>query len=123
MLLRQKGTILNIASDANSFFIKTILNEHCIFDLFTEIVTNPAHIDAAGYGNESSIEILTIMVWKLQARFGYDACWKYPIAASVVSPSQTCARARLLMKWSNEYIHCVQSLLVMAQMTFVRQFI
>lgn len=42
------GCELRIVSDANSFFIKTILDKYGVTSLFTEIHTNPACAD--GYG-------------------------------------------------------------------------
>lgn len=42
------GCDLRIVSDANNFFIKTILDKHQITHLFTQIHTNPAHVDEEG---------------------------------------------------------------------------
>ncbi|KAI5080837.1 hypothetical protein GOP47_0004578 [Adiantum capillus-veneris] len=42
------GCELRIVSDANSFFIKTILDEYNVTHLFKEIHTNPASIDVTG---------------------------------------------------------------------------
>jgi len=42
------GCDLRIVSDANLFFIKTILQAHGLLDYFTEIKTNPAFVDETG---------------------------------------------------------------------------
>eukprot|EP00252_Welwitschia_mirabilis_P017669 TRINITY_DN3910_c0_g1_i2.p1 TRINITY_DN3910_c0_g1~~TRINITY_DN3910_c0_g1_i2.p1 ORF type:complete len:162 (+),score=26.46 TRINITY_DN3910_c0_g1_i2:172-657(+) len=42
------GCDLRIISDANSFFIKTILQSHDLLHYFTEVKTNPAFVDDAG---------------------------------------------------------------------------
>lgn len=39
---------LRILSDANRFFIETILDHHGIKDYFTEIHTNPGYVDENG---------------------------------------------------------------------------
>nr|DAD44464.1 TPA_asm: hypothetical protein HUJ06_002694 [Nelumbo nucifera] len=39
---------LRIVSDANSFFIDTILKHHGLMDCFTEINTNPSYVDDEG---------------------------------------------------------------------------
>lgn len=39
---------LRIISDANQFFIETILKRHGLLGCFSEIVTNPAFVDAEG---------------------------------------------------------------------------
>ncbi|KAK3439006.1 hypothetical protein EUGRSUZ_C03661 [Eucalyptus grandis] len=44
----RNGCDLRIISDANRFFIETILKHHGLLDCFTEIVTNPAFVDAEG---------------------------------------------------------------------------
>ncbi|OEL28351.1 Inorganic pyrophosphatase 2 [Dichanthelium oligosanthes] len=42
------GCDLRVLSDANAFFIETILEHHGLRGCFTEINTNPSHIDADG---------------------------------------------------------------------------
>ncbi|XP_010262202.1 PREDICTED: inorganic pyrophosphatase 1 [Nelumbo nucifera] len=42
------GCDLRIVSDANSFFIDTILKHHGLMDCFTEINTNPSYVDDEG---------------------------------------------------------------------------
>ena len=42
------GCELRILSDANAFFIDAVLAHHGLAGYFSEISTNPAHIDAAG---------------------------------------------------------------------------
>ncbi|KMS96036.1 hypothetical protein BVRB_002650 isoform A [Beta vulgaris subsp. vulgaris] len=42
------GCDLRIVSDANQFFIKTILEQHQLFGFFTEIITNPTSVDDDG---------------------------------------------------------------------------
>ncbi|XP_030465112.2 thiamine phosphate phosphatase-like protein [Syzygium oleosum] len=42
------GCDLRIISDANQFFIETILKRHGLLGCFSEIVTNPAFVDAEG---------------------------------------------------------------------------
>jgi pyridoxal phosphate phosphatase PHOSPHO2 len=42
------GCELRILSDANAFFIDAVLTHHGLASYFTEISTNPAHVDAAG---------------------------------------------------------------------------
>ncbi|KAF8036380.1 hypothetical protein BT93_C2176 [Corymbia citriodora subsp. variegata] len=44
----RNGCDLRIISDANQFFIETILKQHGLLGCFTEIVTNPAFVDAEG---------------------------------------------------------------------------
>ncbi|XP_074269441.1 thiamine phosphate phosphatase-like protein isoform X1 [Silene latifolia] len=39
------GCELRVVSDANQFYIETILKHHGLLDFFTEIVTNPTYID------------------------------------------------------------------------------
>ncbi|KAF3324469.1 inorganic pyrophosphatase 2-like protein [Carex littledalei] len=42
------GCDLRVVSDANLFFIETILKHHGIFECFTEIYTNPSFVDEEG---------------------------------------------------------------------------
>ncbi|GAB4852749.1 hypothetical protein Ancab_016958 [Ancistrocladus abbreviatus] len=42
------GCDLRIISDANEFFIKTILKHHGMAECFTEIITNPTFVDKEG---------------------------------------------------------------------------
>ncbi|CAA6666098.1 unnamed protein product [Spirodela intermedia] len=42
------GCELRIVSDANSFFIETILQHHGILSFFSEIHTNPSYVDGKG---------------------------------------------------------------------------
>ncbi|KAK3161784.1 hypothetical protein QOZ80_1BG0081380 [Eleusine coracana subsp. coracana] len=42
------GCDLRVLSDANAFFIDTILAHHGLRGLFTEVNTNPSHIDSSG---------------------------------------------------------------------------
>ncbi|XP_010267012.1 PREDICTED: inorganic pyrophosphatase 1-like [Nelumbo nucifera] len=42
------GCELRIVSDANIFFIETILKHHGLMDYFTEINTNPSYVDEEG---------------------------------------------------------------------------
>ncbi|XP_073007533.1 inorganic pyrophosphatase 2-like [Typha latifolia] len=42
------GCDLRVVSDANLFFIETILKHHGIFECFTEINTNPSYVDEDG---------------------------------------------------------------------------
>ncbi|KAL2930179.1 Thiamine phosphate phosphatase-like protein, partial [Bienertia sinuspersici] len=42
------GCDLRIVSDANQFFIKTILEQHHVAGLFTDIITNPSYVDDEG---------------------------------------------------------------------------
>ncbi|GLJ29269.1 hypothetical protein SUGI_0577230 [Cryptomeria japonica] len=42
------GCDLRIVSDANLFFIKTVLEHYDLLQFFTEIITNPAKIDEEG---------------------------------------------------------------------------
>lgn len=42
------GCELRIVSDANKFFIETILRQHQLLGCFTEIITNPTHINNEG---------------------------------------------------------------------------
>ncbi|CAA7402861.1 unnamed protein product [Spirodela intermedia] len=42
------GCELRIVSDANSFFIETILQHHGILSFFSEIHTNPSYVDGEG---------------------------------------------------------------------------
>ncbi|KAJ4780554.1 Pyridoxal phosphate phosphatase-related protein [Rhynchospora pubera] len=42
------GCDLRVVSDANQFFIETILRHHGLKDYFTEINTNPGYVDAEG---------------------------------------------------------------------------
>lgn len=42
------GCDLKVVSDANTFFIETVLAHHGVLDCFSEIVTNPASVDADG---------------------------------------------------------------------------
>ncbi|KAL6888934.1 hypothetical protein ACP4OV_009960 [Aristida adscensionis] len=42
------GCELRILSDANAFFIRTILDHHGLAAFFSGLDTNPAHVDAAG---------------------------------------------------------------------------
>lgn len=39
------GCDLRLVSDANQFFIETILKQHQLLDYFTEIITNPTQVD------------------------------------------------------------------------------
>jgi len=39
---------LKVVSDANTFFIETVLAHHGVLGCFSEIVTNPASVDADG---------------------------------------------------------------------------
>ncbi|KAG0261108.1 putative phosphatase phospho1 [Mortierella polycephala] len=47
-LMESQGAELCIISDANTFYIETILKMHGIDTLFTKIITNPAHFDESG---------------------------------------------------------------------------
>jgi pyridoxal phosphate phosphatase PHOSPHO2 len=42
---KEKESKLFILSDANTFYISTILKHHRIYDHFTEIITNPGYIE------------------------------------------------------------------------------
>ncbi|KAF7029730.1 hypothetical protein CFC21_041411 [Triticum aestivum] len=42
------GCDLKVVSDANSFFIETVLEHHGVLGCFSEINTNPARVDAQG---------------------------------------------------------------------------
>ncbi|OAY84434.1 thiamine phosphate phosphatase-like protein [Ananas comosus] len=42
------GCELKIVSDANMFFIETILKHHELIDCFSEIITNPSYVDEEG---------------------------------------------------------------------------
>lgn len=42
------GCDLKVVSDANTFFIETVLAHHGVLGCFSEIVTNPASVDADG---------------------------------------------------------------------------
>jgi pyridoxal phosphate phosphatase PHOSPHO2 len=42
------GCDLRVVSDANQFFIETILRHHGLKEYFTEINTNPGYVDAEG---------------------------------------------------------------------------
>ncbi|RLN23238.1 inorganic pyrophosphatase 3 [Panicum miliaceum] len=42
------GCDLKVVSDANTFFIETIMAHHGVLGCFSEISTNPAHVDADG---------------------------------------------------------------------------
>lgn len=42
------GCELKILSDANLYFIETILKHHGLMDYFSEIITNPGHVDEEG---------------------------------------------------------------------------
>ncbi|KAM0037252.1 putative inorganic diphosphatase [Helianthus debilis subsp. tardiflorus] len=42
------GCDLKVLSDANQFFIETILKNHGIYDCFSGIITNPTSVDEAG---------------------------------------------------------------------------
>ncbi|KAF8678616.1 hypothetical protein HU200_046235 [Digitaria exilis] len=42
------GCDLRVLSDANGFFIETILDHHGLRGCFSEINTNPSHVDASG---------------------------------------------------------------------------
>ncbi|KAI7816528.1 phosphatase phospho-type [Gamsiella multidivaricata] len=46
--MKSQGAELCIISDANTFYIDTILKAHGIDQLFTKIITNPAHFDSVG---------------------------------------------------------------------------
>lgn len=48
VLLLDFRSDLKIVSDANTFFIETILNHYGIRELFSEIYTNPSFIDDEG---------------------------------------------------------------------------
>lgn len=39
---------LKVLSDANQFFIETILKNHGIYDCFSDIITNPTFVDEQG---------------------------------------------------------------------------
>lgn len=43
-----EGCMLRVISDANVFFIKTVLASHDLEKFFTEVHSNPAHVDAQG---------------------------------------------------------------------------
>lgn len=47
-LMKANGAELCIISDANTFYIDTILKYHGLDQLFTSIITNPAHFDENG---------------------------------------------------------------------------
>ncbi|KAF9347141.1 hypothetical protein BGX26_001366 [Mortierella sp. AD094] len=47
-LMKSQGAELCIISDANTFYIDTILKAHGLDHLFTKIITNPAHFDDQG---------------------------------------------------------------------------
>lgn len=42
------GCDLKVLSDANQFFIETILKNHGVYDCFLEIITNPTGVDEEG---------------------------------------------------------------------------
>ncbi|KAI8338951.1 phosphatase phospho-type [Chlamydoabsidia padenii] len=44
-LLKEHGTKVLILSDANSFYIDTILKAHGVYDLVDDVITNPAYFD------------------------------------------------------------------------------
>lgn len=39
---------LKVLSDANKFFIETILKNHGVYECFSEIITNPTFVDKEG---------------------------------------------------------------------------
>nr|XP_043628052.1 thiamine phosphate phosphatase-like protein [Erigeron canadensis] len=43
-----RGCDLKVLSDANQFFIETILKNHGIYDCFSDIITNPTFVDKEG---------------------------------------------------------------------------
>nr|GEY57044.1 inorganic pyrophosphatase 3-like [Tanacetum cinerariifolium] len=43
-----QGCDLKVLSDANQFFIETILKNHGVYDCFSEIITNPTVVDKEG---------------------------------------------------------------------------
>ncbi|GJS41132.1 thiamine phosphate phosphatase-like protein [Tanacetum coccineum] len=45
---RAQGCELKVLSDANQFFIETILKNHGVYDCFSEIITNPTLVDKDG---------------------------------------------------------------------------
>ncbi|KAF9429220.1 hypothetical protein BGZ76_001644 [Entomortierella beljakovae] len=47
-LMKSQGAELCIISDANTFYIDTILKAHGLDSLFTTVITNPAHFDNQG---------------------------------------------------------------------------
>ncbi|KAG0057522.1 putative phosphatase phospho1 [Gryganskiella cystojenkinii] len=47
-LMKSQGSELAILSDANTFYIDTILKAHKIDDLFSKVITNPSHFDERG---------------------------------------------------------------------------
>ncbi|KAF8977823.1 hypothetical protein BGZ46_007100 [Entomortierella lignicola] len=47
-LMKSQGAELCIISDANTFYIDTILKTHGLDHLFSKIITNPAHFDDQG---------------------------------------------------------------------------
>ncbi|KAF9427727.1 hypothetical protein BGZ94_004298 [Podila epigama] len=48
-LMKSNGAELCIISDANTFYIDTILKHHGLDQLFSTIITNPAHFDEKGH--------------------------------------------------------------------------
>ena len=53
--LHGQNVSLKIVSDANSYFIRTILTHHNILGLFDDIVTNPATANEQGCVNDVSL--------------------------------------------------------------------
>ncbi|KAF9917513.1 putative phosphatase phospho1 [Lobosporangium transversale] len=47
-LMKSQGAELCIISDANTFYIDTILKVHDLDQLFTKVITNPGHFDKDG---------------------------------------------------------------------------
>ncbi|GJJ73613.1 pyridoxal phosphate phosphatase PHOSPHO2 [Entomortierella parvispora] len=47
-LMKAQGSDLVILSDANTFYVDTILKAHGIDHLFSKIITNPSHFDEQG---------------------------------------------------------------------------
>ncbi|KAF9913157.1 hypothetical protein EC991_003617 [Linnemannia zychae] len=47
-LMKSQGSELCIISDANTFYIEYILKAYGLEDVFSKIITNPAHFDAKG---------------------------------------------------------------------------
>ena len=47
--LHGKEALIRIVSDANTFFISEILQEHHLLPIIDKVITNPAHFSAQGW--------------------------------------------------------------------------
>ncbi|XP_057537965.1 thiamine phosphate phosphatase-like protein [Amaranthus tricolor] len=80
------GCDLRIVSDANQFFIKTILEHYQIFGLFTKIITNPTFVD-----DEGRLKILPYQDDKLSPH-GCSLCPSNMCKGMILSHIQAFAR-------------------------------